>query len=844
MFFVMYFSPLLSNDFVYFFQMLVVDTIRSYPNQPLENIIDIMNMKMNTTAVNNTALHRAPQSQKIFNVPQNAPRVQNVSNGGGRHVMPSPPVANQHSMRFAYENPSRSSTNSLDSAYSSQYSERPVSGSFISDVDQPMTVDTEPLPPPNNTPSGFSRSTYKQPHDQQQQVTMRQPKLDRHLVNNQQNRWSAEVSHKQPEQEGSKRNSMEIFKPPPPYPGSSKNSLSRISSQEGEFKAVKNTPITVIFNEKNGHVNVVRGIPEGYKPVIPPSPSSSGQSSPPSSSKEPPPYNFITPINQSKPSYTIQQPQIKASITQPPKIKQSSMQPLKPSSQLQKAQQPSNNVPGFYKKKTVSTISYAVSATKSEKFKPIAESSVRSDRGSPPPYPGAVSSSSSNRSSINVDDLESSVGYFPKQPSSSSSTATSSTTTTASNSRDGDNTSPVPDDVERSYSPLPLPLTSTMNSNYEKTMIVHPKNKTDFEKVNNEHEQEAFSTRLKNYTPQAYMFYMEQHVENLFKQQEQRKIRRQQLETEMSRVGLPIQEQEQMRKLLSQKESNYIRLRRAKMDKSMFTKIKVVGVGAFGEVSLVRKKETKAYYAMKTLRKSEVLRRNQVAHVKAERDILAEADNEWVVKLYYSFQNQQNLYFVMDYIPGGDLMALLIKFGIFEEPLAKFYISELVLAIESVHKLGFIHRDIKPDNILIDKNGHIKLTDFGLCTGFRWTHDSKYYQPAPPEGSSHTRQYSMEPEGGWESLMDETNCNCKSHRLQYDLLKPLQRRKQRRHMRCTAHSLVGTPNYIAPEVLMRIPYSQQCDWWSVGVIMYEMLIGRPPFLAQSPAETQAKVSVI
>ena len=371
-------------------------------------------------------------------------------------------------------------------------------------------------------------------------------------------------------------------------------------------------------------------------------------------------------------------------------------------------------------------------------------------------------------------------------------------------------------------------------------MIIHPKNKTGFEQANSA-EREAFSTRLKNYTPQAYKFYMEQHVENLFKQQEQRKIRRQQLEAEMSRVGLPIQEQEQMRKLLGQKESNYIRLRRAKMDKSMFTKIKVVGVGAFGEVSLVRKKETNAYYAMKTLRKSEVLRRNQVAHVKAERDILAEADNEWVVKLYYSFQNQQNLYFVMDYIPGGDLMALLIKFGIFEESLAKFYISELVLAIESVHKLGFIHRDIKPDNILIDKNGHIKLTDFGLCTGFRWTHDSKYYQPEP-EGGGHTRQYSMEPEGGWESLMDETNCSCKSHRLQYDLLKPLQRRKQRRHMRCQAHSLVGTPNYIAPEVLMRIPYSQQCDWWSVGVIMYEMLIGRPPFLAQSPAETQFKVS--
>lgn len=123
-----------------------------------------------------------------------------------------------------------------------------------------------------------------------------------------------------------------------------------------------------------------------------------------------------------------------------------------------------------------------------------------------------------------------------------------------------------------------------------------------------------------------------------------------------------------------------------------------------------------------------MIRRNQVAHVKAERDILAEAELEWVTKLYYSFQDKENLYFIMEYIPGGDLMALLIKKGIFEEPLATFYIAELVLAIESVHKMGFIHRDIKPDNILIDKDGHIKLTDFGLCTGFRWTHNSKYYQ--------------------------------------------------------------------------------------------------------------------
>ncbi|KAL6952545.1 Serine/threonine-protein kinase lats1 [Sarracenia purpurea var. burkii] len=157
-------------------------------------------------------------------------------------------------------------------------------------------------------------------------------------------------------------------------------------------------------------------------------------------------------------------------------------------------------------------------------------------------------------------------------------------------------------------------------------------------RMSKEKEEERRDCKVRNYSPQAFKFFMEQHIENVLKSHKQRLFRRMQLETEMAKIGLSAEAQCQMRKMLSQKESNYIRLKRAKMDKSMFTKIKPIGVGAFGEVTLVRKIDTNHLYAMKTLRKADVLKRNQVAHVKAERDILAEADNEWVVKLYYSFQ--------------------------------------------------------------------------------------------------------------------------------------------------------------------------------------------------------------
>lgn len=118
---------------------------------------------------------------------------------------------------------------------------------------------------------------------------------------------------------------------------------------------------------------------------------------------------------------------------------------------------------------------------------------------------------------------------------------------------------------------------------------------------------------------------------------------------------------------------------------------------------------------MKKMKKSEMVYKNQVAHVKAEREVLVKAKNSWIVDLKYSFQDEKYLYLVMDFLPGGDLMTLLIRKDVLTEDESRFYIAETILAIETVHKVNYIHRDLKPDNILLDKNGHVKLTDFGLC---------------------------------------------------------------------------------------------------------------------------------
>ncbi|XP_034697021.1 serine/threonine-protein kinase 38-like isoform X4 [Vitis riparia] len=325
----------------------------------------------------------------------------------------------------------------------------------------------------------------------------------------------------------------------------------------------------------------------------------------------------------------------------------------------------------------------------------------------------------------------------------------------------------------------------------------------------------------------AAKHYIENHYKAQMKNLQDRKERRWVLERKLADADVSEEEQINLLKYFERKETEYMRIQRHKMGVDDFELLTIIGRGAFGEVRLCREKTTGHVYAMKKLKKSEMLRRGQVEHVKAERNLLAEVDSACIVKLYCSFQDQEFLYLIMEYLPGGDMMTLLMRKDTLTEDEARFYVGQTVLAIESIHKHNYIHRDIKPDNLLLDRYGHMKLSDFGLCKPLDCSSFPNLSENDYGVGKN------IKP-----TLDSDKHSNVPSapRRTQQEQL--LHWQKNRRML---AYSTVGTPDYIAPEVLLKKGYGMECDWWSLGAIMYEMLVGYPPFYSEEPMSTCRKI---
>jgi serine/threonine protein kinase len=211
-----------------------------------------------------------------------------------------------------------------------------------------------------------------------------------------------------------------------------------------------------------------------------------------------------------------------------------------------------------------------------------------------------------------------------------------------------------------------------------------------------------------------------------------------------------------------------------------FAIIKLLGKGAFAKVFLVQRKFDGQYFAMKVLKKKEVSARNEENNIFSERKILENSKSLFVVQLKYAFQNSRKLYMVMEFMPGGELFYHLSKQKRFNENIARFYISEVIIGLEYLHSQGIIYRDLKPENILLGLDGHIKLTDFGLS-----------------------------------KIVSETNFKTRT--------------------------LCGTPEYQAPEILMDYEYDKSVDFWSIGCLMFELISGAPPFQDRNRENLKIKI---
>ncbi|XP_043920338.1 microtubule-associated serine/threonine-protein kinase 4-like [Protopterus annectens] len=246
---------------------------------------------------------------------------------------------------------------------------------------------------------------------------------------------------------------------------------------------------------------------------------------------------------------------------------------------------------------------------------------------------------------------------------------------------------------------------------------------------------------------------------------------------------------------LSSSKTNALVKSRRKPCEIDFETIKLISNGAYGAVYLVRHKETRQRFAMKKINKQNLILRNQIQQAFVERDILTFAENPFVVSMYCSFETRRHLCMVMEYVEGGDCATLLKNMGPLPVDMARMYFAETVLALEYLHNYGIVHRDLKPDNLLVTSMGHIKLTDFGLSKVGLMSMTTNLYE-------GHIEKDARE-------FLDKQVC--------------------------------GTPEYIAPEVILRQGYGKPVDWWAMGIILYEFLVGCVPFFGDTPEELFGQV---
>jgi serine/threonine protein kinase len=318
----------------------------------------------------------------------------------------------------------------------------------------------------------------------------------------------------------------------------------------------------------------------------------------------------------------------------------------------------------------------------------------------------------------------------------------------------------------------------------------------------------------------AAKLYIDQYYSNLLEKTRERQERKKEIDTDLK--GLDAKARKEKEKEIQKISVENSRLARKKFAVKDFENVKLVGRGAFGEVRLVRLKDSGEYFAMKIMNKDFMIEKNQLGHARAERDAMVEHNDPGIVSLYFSFQDELFLYFVMEFLNGGDFMSLLIKKDILTEDETRFYMAEVIQAVQHVHSKGYIHRDLKPDNMLIASDGHLKLSDFGLCTSGHESHLSSFYQTTVPKDLSQASRLQQE-------RMLEHRTSVRGHLNRVSSWKKMRR--------TVAYSTVGTSNYMAPEILMERGYGKEVDWWSVGVIMYECLVGYAPFSCEDTTET-------